>query len=265
MKEETKKSKFCVVTTPRSGSTWLSTLLNSHPQIKAFEEPFTWRKERPNWREDNFPTYYNFYQNSTSLKLPGIRSPWILFKYLDLLDSYKAEKDFELIGFKMMYSQILKDPGILLRFILDRYKIVHLVRENFLDILISRTIMKQCGVAHSNQLSANKFKSKTKQAFLEPSSLIESLSRLEKNSKLVRSFLKFMPIKIIEIKYESLVENQDQVLCSLANFLEVDSIAVTFNSELKKLNPEKYKDKIANYDQVLETLEGSKYAKFLLN
>ena len=253
-----RKNKFCVITTQRSGSTWLSTLLDSHPQIKAFEEPFTWRKYRPNWTDKNFPTYYD-YKNNTSTK-----SPWVLFNYLDILDSYKAEKDFEIIGFKVMYHQILTNPELLIKLVLDRYKIVHLFRQNHLDILISRAALRQHNIVHSNLLSADQVQSKRKPVVLEPSSLIKELSRLDRNYKVMRTFLKLMPLPVLEMKYESLVENQEKILCSIANFLEVDSTSVTFNSKLKRVNPGVYEDKIANYDQVVKTLEGSKYANFLL-
>lgn len=107
-----KKQKFCIVTTARSGSGWLYTLLDSHPQIKAFSEPFIWRKYRPYWTDKQFPSYYDF-KNSVSKK-----SLWTLFKYLDILDSYKDEKNFDIIGFKVMYYQIIENPELLIKIIL---------------------------------------------------------------------------------------------------------------------------------------------------
>ena len=248
-----KRKKFCVITTARSGSSWLSSLLDSHPQIKAFAEPFLWRKYRPNWTDEDFPSYYN-YKNNTSIK-----SPWIMFKYLDILDSYKAEKDFDIIGFKVMYSQIMQNPEMLIKFVLDRYKIVHLVRQNYLDILISRAALQQHGLVHSQ-----KNPTKTTKVVLNTSSLIEDLSRLDRNYKIIRIVLKLMPLPVMEIKYESLVENRDKLLCLLADFLEVDSTSITLHSKFKRTNPGVYEDKIANYNQVLEILEGSKYAAFLM-
>ena len=43
------KKKFCIITTQRSGSAWLVSLLDSHPQIKALYEIFL-----AHWAGDDF-------------------------------------------------------------------------------------------------------------------------------------------------------------------------------------------------------------------
>ena len=251
----TKSNKFCVITTPRSGSTWLSTLLDSHPQIKAFEEPFIWRKNRPNWQEKSLPTYYKYKNNAK------VKSPLILFKYIDILNNYNDEqKNINAIGFKLMYGQIRENPEVLIKLILDRYRIVHLVRCNYLDILISRVSRKQNSVVHSKEVQL-----KTKQVVLNPLLLIEELERLEKNYEVFHTALKLIPLPVLEITYESLQINKDEILGSIANFLQVDSTFAGFKSELKRVNQGAYQEKISNYDQVVETLKSTKYAKFIIS
>ncbi len=248
----TKKNKFCVITTPRSGSTWLATLLDSHPQIKSFEEPFIWREDRPNWTDTGFPTYYN-YKTSANQK-----SFLTLFRYLDILNSYKSETDFDIIGFKIMYNQIQENPEVMVKLLLDNYRIIHLIRQNYLDVIISRAAKKQHRIAHSSQVQ-----SKTKQVTIDTSCLIEDLDRCTRNNRLFRLLLKIMPFSVLEITYESMQQDYNQVLCSVANFLDVSSDSIVFKSELKRINQGEYSDKIANYDRVLETLSGSSYMKFL--
>ena len=248
----TKKNKFCVITTPRSGSTWLATLLDSHPQIKSFEEPFIWRKDRPNWTDTDFPTYYD-YKTSAERK-----SPLILFKYLDILNSYKSETDFDIIGFKIMYNQIQENPEVMIKLLQDNYRIIHLIRQNYLDVIISRAAKKQHHIAHSNQVQ-----SKTKQVTLDTSHLIEDLNRCTRNNRLFTFLLKIMPLKVLEITYESMEQDYNQVLSSVADFLDVSSESITFKSDLKRINKGEYSDKISNYDEVLATLSGSSYMKFL--
>lgn len=247
-----KKPKFCVITTPRSGSTWLATLLDSHPQIKSFEEPFIWRADRPNWTDQEFPTYYD-YKTSVDQK-----SIFTLFKYLDILNSYKSETDFDIIGFKIMYNQIQENPEVMVKLLLDKYRIIHLIRQNYLDVIISRAAKKQHQIAHSNQVSTQ-----TKQVTLDTCCLIEDLKRCDRNNQLFRSLLNIMPLSVLEITYESMQEDYNQVLCSVANFLEVSSKSITFKSDLKRINQGEYSTKIANYNQVLETLSDSPYIKFL--
>lgn len=246
------KPKFCVITTPRSGSTWLATLLDSHPQIKSFEEPFIWRADRPNWTDTQFPTYYEYKANSKS------KSIFDLFKYLDILNTYQAETDFDIIGFKVMYNQIQENPEIMLKLLLDNYRIIHLIRQNYLDVIISRAAKKQHKIAHSSTVQY-----KTKQVTLDTSYLIEDLKRCDRNNKIFRSLLKIMPLKVLEITYESMQQDYNLVLSSVADFLNVSSDSITFKSDLKRINKGEYADKIANYDRVLETLSGSSYMKFL--
>ena len=247
-----KKQKFCVITTPRSGSTWLATLLDSHPQIKSFEEPFIWKADRPNWTDTDFPTYYDYKTNANK------KSIFTIFKYLDILNYYQAETNFDIIGFKIMYNQIKEHPEVMLKLLQDNYRIIHLIRQNYLDIIISRTVNKQHHIAHSRIVQ-----SKTRQVMIDTSCLIEDLDRCKRNNKLFYSLLKMMPLKVLEITYESMQQDYNQVLCSVAEFLEVDSDSITFKSDLKRINKGKYADKIANYEQVVETLSGSSYMELL--
>ena len=248
----TNKNKFCVITTPRSGSTWLATLLDSHPRIKSFEEPFIWRADRPNWTDLDFPTYYNYKTNAPK------KSAFTAFKYLDILDSYKAETEFDIIGFKIMYNQIQENPEVMLKLLLDKYRIIHLIRQNFLDVIISRAAKKQHRIAHSSKVQY-----KTKQVEIDTSCLIEDLDRCTRNHKLFRSLLAIMPLSVLEITYESMQQDYNKVLSSVANFLNVSSESITFKSDLKRINKGEYADKISNYDEVLATLSGSTYIKFL--
>lgn len=250
-----KKKKFCVITTQRSGSTWLSTLLDSHPQIKAFEEPFIWRKHRPNWKEKGLPTYYNFKINTK------VKSPLTIFKYIDLLNNYDDEqKDIKTIGFKLMYNQILENPELLIKLISDKYTIVHLVRQNHLDILVSRASLRQNNAVHSKENQI-----KTKQVALDTSMLVKKLEDLERTHKIFRTVLKLMPLPVLEISYESLKVDKNKVLGSIADFLQVDDTFVAFESELKRINKGKYKEKISNYNQVMEILANTKYAEFIMD
>ena len=247
-----KKNKFCVITTPRSGSTWLATLLDSHPQIKSFEEPFIWRAERPNWTDKDFPTYYNYKTHAEK------KSVFTAFRYLDILNSYKAETDFNIIGFKIMYNQIQENPEVFLKLLLDNYRIIHLIRQNYLDIIISRAAKKQHRIAHSSTVQ-----SKTRQVTIDTSCLIEDLDRCKRNNQIFRFLLKIIPVKVLEITYESMQEDYNKVLRSVAEFLNVSNDSITFESDLKRINKGKHSEKIANYDEVLKTLSGSSYIKFL--
>lgn len=91
-----KRKKFCVITTQRSGSAWLTTLLDSHPHIIAFDEIFLSRTPRKP-QDRYYLRFYDFRKQNSAQR------PWITFKYLDsFVNSYHEPHQF--IGFKVMYN-----------------------------------------------------------------------------------------------------------------------------------------------------------------
>ncbi len=239
------KPKFCILTTQRSGSAWLVSLLDSHPQIKAFYEIFL-----AHWAGDDFIVSFPNYQKENA----GLR-PWITFKYLNELDRYPGEH--ETIGFKIMYNQLGRHPEILAKLVADNYKIIHLVRENYLDIAISSASMVQNGLIHS------KTDVNAKPVTLEPSSLLKSLSRQEGFFNLAQLILKTLPLPKLQITYQDLCQDQRATLNLLTNFLEIPNSEYILSSDRKKVNKGSYRQKIANYEQVMQALSGTKFEKML--
>ena len=119
MNNKTKKvQKFCILTTQRSGSTWLSTILDSNSIIQGFRELFIDREFI--FLDTKLSTFLLYQKNNSSKKRPQI-----IFEYLNELDNYMTER--EAVGFKLMYGQLLDYPEIVWKLIKDRYKIIHLV------------------------------------------------------------------------------------------------------------------------------------------
>ena len=244
------KKKFCVVSAQRSGSTWLIQLLNSHHQIKTFNaEPFL---QQENWFDDVFVPYHHFKQNSTDSRFQT------MFKYLDILEEYDSEPH-DIIGFKIMYNQIKEYPEFLIKILLDKYRIVHLVRRNHLDVLISGSVAKQYGVYHVKKATSG-----IRAVTIETASLIDRLDYFENRYRLFKSLLKIFPLPVLEVNYESLAKNKNETLKLIADFIQADSQSLTLDSKLKKVNSGSYQEKIANYEQVAAILkQHSKYAAFL--
>ena len=246
-----KKPKFCIITTQRSGSTWLTQLLNSHPQIKVLAgDPF-WKHS--GHFDGDLPRYHDY------CKTTDTRRPWVLFEYLDTLDLETYEsKPHDVLGYKLMYNHIKHNPEVLIKLIGDRYRIIHLARRNVLDLLISNTVGKQHGVYHVTSSS-----NKKKPAYLDPQILLPTLNLYERSYQAARLFLSLIPIPVMEVKYETLAANKNETMKQIAEFLQVDSSSIAFESGLRKANTGSYQDKIENYDTVKKLLDDSKYAHFL--
>lgn len=246
-----KKPKFCILSAQRSGSTWLKSLLNSHPQITALDELFIDKSNAKGWEKEFFSPFYQYKKDKNRLR------SLIVFEYLESLDDCN-KKAFEIVGFKLMYNQIKKYPEIILKMFFDKYCIIHLVRKNHLDILISLTSANQYDMFHVKQDS-----SEVKTIALETSSLIKKLNYHKRRYQMFKTFLTLLPIKVIEVDYESLVNDKNKTLDTLTDFLQVNRVSIPLDSDHKKVNPGFYRDKISNYHQVLETLKHTEYASFI--
>lgn len=245
---ESKSRKFCILTTQRSGSTWLRELLDSHPKIRTFGEIFLWR-DNHRWSDEYLTSFYDFSHAHSVMR------PWSTIQYLDQLNHYPIE--YNLIGFKLMYNQLIPKPEIIAKFLADRYKIVHLIRNNYLDTIISIENQKQNGLTHLTN------KVKTKSVYLNPDSLLKQCTTQANKVKVARAFLKILPLPVLEISYESLCDNPPQILNTITEFLGVSSSGVEFKSVLTKISSSAYPDKISNYEDVKRLLSESQYASLL--
>ncbi len=245
--------KFVIITTQRSGSTWLVTLLKSHPDIKMFSELFIPPKpgERPPLPISRF---YEFRADK-----PKTKRPFLVFEYLNnLKSSFSSQKS---LGFKLMYDQIEMAPEILLKLTLDRYKFIHLVRENYLDVELSSV---NAWSKEGNEIVHSTKPIKSLQPVdLEASSLVKRLFQRESKVKYFKKLLRILPRPVLTITYKALCDNTEHILSSITDFLGLAESNISYQSKLKKISRGSYKDKITNYSEVRDTLLGTKFESFL--
>lgn len=240
------RKKFCIVSTQRSGSTWLTSLLDSHPKIRCFDELFLYRL--PQNRLDPFMQRFIDYRQINH----GFR-PWITFKYMNsYFDDYPG--DFEVIGFKLMYNQLRNNPEVAISLLQHKYSLIHLVRENHLDVLLSRQIKNKSGISHS-QVNL-----KTQAVCLDPSTLIKNISMLDRQRKLYGLFLNSLPLPIYELTYETLADSKNEIVQKIADFLRIPGAQMQYSSPLKKIVKGHYRDKIGNYEEIEKVLNKTRFS-----
>ena len=243
---EKKTTKFCIFAIQRSGSTWLHELLDSHPEVKVLRgEIFLDRKQENIWVDPNLVPFYEF-KNANS----GMR-PWLTFQYLNSLDSYPGEH--HAIGFKLMYNQVARKPEILAKLVSDRFKIIHIIRQNYLDATLSGINIREKGISHTTN------KVNIGSTYVDTSFLLRNILKREFQVKLANILLAVLPNIVETITYEELCENRDLVLQDLANFLGVAISDINFKSDLQKINRGSYRDKIENYEEVKQVLSGTRF------
>lgn len=248
-------TKFCLLTTQRSGSTWLNELLGSHPELKIFpgeiflDRPYN-RNTNTGWTGDsNFIPFYDY-----QLKNSVIR-PWITFNYLDKIDLYPGS--YNSIGFNLMYNQLSRYPEILLKLIFDGYKVIHLERKNYLDTIISMANMNRRNIVHSRKnLDVSPI-------HLNVDKLWKDLQWQDKKIGFIKNILRLFPINVLHVSYESLRCDQDTQLDKIMRFLNVSNSDIHLQTNLQKLSLDSYSEKIENYNQVYQKLLGTKYEKFI--
>lgn len=248
---ETKSVKFCIISAGRSGSTLLVTLLDSHPEIRLLGEIFNTKGRAVQNVSDLYIEPFCEYQISNSAK-----RPWSTFNYLNSLNNYPIAN--KAIGFKLIDIELFRYPEILLKLILDNYKIIHLVRDNPLDYYLSWEIVRQ-------KLGQTELKSSFKltPVYLDTDEMLNALEGYTRRIKRFKKILELVPNSVVSITYEDLVKDRESIINSILKFLEIPSQDVELNSPLKKIAKGHYSEKIANYQQVKEILRVTKFKKFI--
>jgi LPS sulfotransferase NodH len=242
---------FAVFTTQRNGSTWLMSVLNGLENVTAHGELFLRRRRSPERRWDS-DFAYPYYVESTAQH--GRLRPFSVFRYLNAL--YGAGGS---VGFKLMYSQVRDYPEIVPYLMRKHIRVVHLIRRNHLDVLISFAIKREIGKAH---LLADEDRPKELHVELDTQSLVKEVRRLQFKHDVGRRLLRASRLRHIEVAYEDLVQDQrhfERVL----EFLRLPAENGLPESNIFKTRLGRQADVIKNYDDVRAVLLASEYATLL--
>ena len=244
-------TKFVVFTTQRNGSTWLMSVLNGLEGVSAQGELFLPRPRSPEKRWDSdfaLPRYVE------SKRAHGSVRPFSVFNYLSAL--YRVEGT---VGFKLMYSQLRRYPEILPYLMKKRIRVVHLVRRNHLDVLISFALKREIGRAH---ILSPEDRSSDVKVELDTRSLLRDLRKLQLKHTVGRTVLRLARLKHIEVAYEDLVGDPagfDRV----RDFLGIPADRGAPQSNILKTRTGDQQQVVANYEEVRAALQGSRFAHLL--
>ena len=248
-------TKFIILTTQRSGSTWLVDMLNNHPNIVAFSELFLENaaKDKPTWAGEKDILLRQAYLRKSKGILKRFR-PFSCFRYLGYVYSYKGSVNA--IGFKLMYSQLWHCPEILVYLLLNKVCIIHLIRINILDVILSKEASLIRGSFHSfdnvGQVQVN----------LNTSNLLDRLRWGNRKIKLAKRLFSCSGLPYIEVEYQELL-SKSRKFDDMLNFLGIEKGKQKLETPLKKVNRESHMEMIANYEEVRRILKDTKYYDLL--
>lgn len=250
-------SPFVIFARQRSGSTWVADLLNSHPSVRAYTELFLHGAYgTPDIGGDKGILMWSSWAARRAVPTGQREQVRLYFEYLES-EVFVAQGGVSAAGCKLMYNQASSAFAISAFLKSRNVKIVHLIRENFLDTILSQEGTRKRAIAHADSGTRVDAISLT----LEPESILRRLESRHHEVEQARDFCKLLGGQVIELAYEDLlgsIENIRPVLSFLGVSPDVD-----LNSSLVKLNSTSHRDLIANYDNVAAVLDGSPFARLL--
>lgn len=248
--------KLIILSTHRSGSTWLLDMLRQHSRIQMYGEIFLDRPVKQNPLNPDLLPPVRFYEfNGGAAGFKKIFNTW---SYLSKVDSWREKG--KLVGYKVMYNHLENHEILLPLIILKRYKVLHLVRNNLLDTVVSHFFLQKTGV--SNVLKG-KDSNHQKTIHIPPHELLHRLRRQEAKINLYRRRLKNIPLSSLEVSYENLRADTGKVMGKIMPFLGLDNEDSYENTEYVKMNKKPYQDRLENYQEIYDTLKDTSFFKFI--
>lgn len=238
---------FIILTSQRSGSAWLVSVLNNVEGVQAYGELFLGRPRPTGAREwDSDFAHPRFVERDEDLPR---RRPMATFAYLDQLWARPG-----LTGFKLMYSQLQQFPEIIPHLLRRRVPVIHLVRNNHLDVVVSGTLKDATGQAHP--LQGQQRRAATIE--VRPDLLLRQMRDHRRNVATMRRVMRVLPLRQVEIAYEDLAADAE-AFGTVWRFLDLPQVDRP-RSDLARARSSSHEQTISNYADVRAALVDSEFA-----
>lgn len=229
-------TRFILLTMPRSGSTWLGTLLDDHPDIAMYGELFLDHDVPEKYKElrRHDPEKFFLYRKKSSSRRPKVTRI-----YLDKVFS----GDKKTIGFKLMAYPLLRHPEIIFYCKKHDIRLVYLTR-NIRDRVISYAVAEQRD--HFHKLSEQ---SDLKEKITLDQKRVMTLYKRQKAlSNILDFIIKKLPVQVMHLDYDDLAGHQDKIMGDLYHYLGVSPHQP--DSHIQKTLSRPYEDIITNFSEI---------------
>jgi len=253
------KKPFVILADNRTGSTWLQSLLNDHPEIFCGSELFGSGIDPP-WGKEIDDKILDLRENS---------------RYIQILKAfYAADSALDIspavtyMGFKFFYNhQPLKNfnglddssPGHkFLSYLINLkdLKIIHLQRRNLLKCYTSLVLAKK----ERDWFSSEDLKNKITKVKIDFEDFKYFVKKRIRAISLYKTF--FKGCDMISIYYEDLVSNQLAQLNRLLQFLGVSVRPLSLSFPSYQMHPEHISNYISNYSSLKECCNNTNLREF---
>ena len=230
-------NRFVVLATPRSGSNWLCTLLDSHPQVLCHHELFNPDGVHLAWslRNTDFTLGTLELQRQDPLRLLAL--------------AWQSSLGYQSVGFKLnvgqseaVFSTVLGDPQV---------RKVVVTRRNRVRAYVSEKIAEASGQWESYPDSAPP--RKVARVHVDPDSLKQHARRNADYLASLDQRLKATGAQPFRVFYEDISLGQTQ--CDLLRFLQVEP-EVKLQGSTRRMNPQPLAALVENFDELRDALAG---------
>jgi LPS sulfotransferase NodH len=230
--------KFILISTQRSGTTFLSDLLNSHPDIYMTRELFKTGGDLLNVDSDN----YRYFSDQLDVES-------FLDRFFD-----KHMLGHHAVGFTIMHNHLLQHPKIIPYTHDNNVKCIYLERSNRLKIAVSRLKARSTGIYHSTTKTPNQ------PIRIDMEKLMSELEVIDNSIIQLRKLAH--KCNALEVLYETLQNNEEKSLEKIQQFLSI-SFRTNLNSPLQKTNNDDLQIAVENYDELSRRLQSTNYSNYL--
>lgn len=252
-------TSFIIAGIQRTGTTFLRTTLDAHPSIFCCGESFQHRfrplkgKFKLFGKYTQAHSYYSYRAENLSRWVSGVFNRKNCIN--EYLDAFFGKKKYESIGFKLMYSHVIKYPEIWNYIIQHKVKIIYFDRENIVKIHLSRLRNRRLKTAHVKE------KMQYSKIYVPVSHLIVELDSITAEYRKWDVMLGDVH-DLIHVKYEEFVRDRENQLDRIFRFIKATP-NLKVKSKLKKINDDRMENVIENYDEVVDCLSKTSYAGYL--
>jgi LPS sulfotransferase NodH len=258
--------KFIILSKQRSGSTYLASLLQSHPNVVCYNELFHQEKCHFN---------YPFFPMETNSEMISIRNDFPKY-FIEEIVFRKYLHNFKAVGFKLLYNQTFDEKNERAWDLLFKNKnihIVHLIRKNYLHAFISLKLALSTGVwsmpvsLNKNNSETGLLKSPNPELMQNPISFnldIEETKKyfLDSEKDIMDFTLAINNHPVLEVFYEDFLNNSQSAINNTLAFLGLGSHDL--HSSTIKQNRFKASEIVTNYSELKEFFRNTKWEVFFI-
>ncbi|HET8690582.1 MAG TPA: sulfotransferase [Steroidobacteraceae bacterium] len=244
---DTGRVRAIILTTQRSGSTFLVDCLRSHPEVECSGEILNGLPDVPR----------QMYRGPFRQVVKGFRilrtGAWLPGPYLD---AFFRRGTARVRCFKAMYNQLARPFAARYLVQNEDIRVIHLRRHNLLKVHVSTLLMDK-----RKQLQATA-PTETVWIHVDPQKAVAAIRKAQ--AKFDAYDRQFSRHPLLQISYEKLIgpdgitEDARNRICE---FLGIAQLPMT--SPLVKLNPDSLRDMVTNYDELERAMRATEFAWML--